>query len=112
MKALLKDKAVEFTLKYRGSEHGWMAKDFYSRAAKGATIMLMKLKDGPCIGGFTKAQWKSTNDPISISDSSAMIFNLSKFEDYPVRNLQSAITCFKNSVCFGDEEIMIKEPFN
>ena len=42
------------TLEYRGSEHGWMVKDFYSKAAnKGATILLMKLKDGPCIGGFT-----------------------------------------------------------
>ena len=54
MKELLQDKNVVTTLKYRGSEHGWTAKDFYSKASNiTASILLVKLKDGPCIGGFT-----------------------------------------------------------
>jgi hypothetical protein len=54
MKDLLQERNVTTSLKYRGSEHGWTAKDFYSRAKNlGATILLMRLKDGPCIGGFT-----------------------------------------------------------
>jgi hypothetical protein len=54
LKEILGDKILEISLKYRGSEDGWMANDFYSKAANlGPTILLMKLKDGPCIGGFT-----------------------------------------------------------
>ena len=42
---------------YRGSEHGFMAKDFHSRCdGKGPTISLFKLKhNGDCIGGYTEA---------------------------------------------------------
>ena len=42
---------------YRGSEHGFMGKDFHSRCdGKGPTISLFKLKDnGDCIGGYTEA---------------------------------------------------------
>ncbi len=46
------------TLMYRASLHGYSANDFHSRSDnKGATISLLKLKDGPCIGGFTNANW-------------------------------------------------------
>lgn len=41
---------------FRGSEHGWKAKDFHSRCdKKGPTISLFKVKGGDCIGGYTKA---------------------------------------------------------
>jgi hypothetical protein len=54
MKDILEDRNVATSLHYRGSEHGWMASDFYSLANNlGASILLMRLKDGPCIGGFT-----------------------------------------------------------
>jgi hypothetical protein len=54
MKDLLQERNVKTSLKYRASQHGWMAKDFYSRAKNlRATILLIRLKDGPCIGGFT-----------------------------------------------------------
>ena len=63
-----------------------MAKDFYLKAAnQGATILLIRLKNGPCIGGFTFAQWKESNDPINISDESAMIFNLTDNKKYLVK---------------------------
>ena len=80
MKEIFQNRNLVTTLKYRGSEHGWNANDFYSRAFnKGAKLLLMKIKDGPCIGGFTQAQWMQGQDLISISDSSAIIFNLTNY---------------------------------
>jgi len=53
---LIGNRKFSTNLEYRGSEHGWMAKDFYSKAPKvGASLILLKLKEGPCIGGFTQA---------------------------------------------------------
>jgi hypothetical protein len=53
---LLGNKKLVTALLFRGSEHGWKAKDFHSRCDnKGPTISLFKVKDGDCIGGFTKA---------------------------------------------------------
>jgi hypothetical protein len=53
---LLGNKMLVTALLFRGSEHGWYAKDFHSRCDnKGPTISLFKVKDGECIGGFTKA---------------------------------------------------------
>ena len=54
--SLLGNKNVETTIRYRGSEHGWMFKDFHSRCDEiGPSISLFKVDDGDCIGGFTKA---------------------------------------------------------
>ena len=53
---LLKNKKLRMTLLYRGSRDGWEAEDFHSRAdGKSPTISLFKVKDGPCIGGYTEA---------------------------------------------------------
>ncbi len=53
---LLGNKKLVTALLFRGSEHGWKAKDFHSRCdKKGPTISLFKIKDGDCIGGFTNA---------------------------------------------------------
>ncbi len=40
-----------------------------------------------------------------MSDETAFIFNLTKNKIYKVKIQQRAITCFKNGICFGDEEI-------
>jgi hypothetical protein len=53
---LLGNKQLVTTLLYRGSIHGWMYIDFHSRCDnKGLTISLFKIKEGDCIGGYTKA---------------------------------------------------------
>jgi hypothetical protein len=53
---LLGNKMLVTVLLFRGSEHGWMGEDFHSHCdKKGPTISLFKIKDGDCIGGFTKA---------------------------------------------------------
>ena len=49
---------ISTTLLYNGSAHGWWAKDFHSRCDnKGPTISLFKIKDGDCVGGYTRAYW-------------------------------------------------------
>ena len=55
MKKILKYRKVRTSLEYRGSKHGWEAKDFYSRAKnlRATTLLLMRSKEGHCIGGFT-----------------------------------------------------------
>jgi hypothetical protein len=54
---LLKNKKLpRMTLLYRGSTDGWKNADFHSRAdGKSPTITLFKVKNGPCIGGYTEA---------------------------------------------------------
>ncbi len=53
---LLPHKILLTTLLFRGSVHGWKAKDFHSRCdGKGPTISLFKVKEtGECIGGYTR----------------------------------------------------------
>ena len=58
MLKIMGSKIIGTTLLYRGSDHGWMIKDFHSRCdEKGPTLCLFKVKDGDCIGGYTNAQW-------------------------------------------------------
>ena len=53
---LLGNKKLVTTLLYRGSDHGWMFKDFHDRCDnKGPTVSLFKVKGGNCVGGYTKA---------------------------------------------------------
>jgi hypothetical protein len=54
---LLGNKRLKTKNLYRGSIHGWMAKDFHLRCdGKRPTISLFKVKDtGDCIGGYTNA---------------------------------------------------------
>jgi len=48
----------ESTLLYRGTDHGWTEDDFLSRCkGKKSTLTLLKIKEGDCIGGFTKIKW-------------------------------------------------------
>ena len=59
-KSIFGGKTIKFPkikMIYRGSEHGFMYKDFHSRCdGKGPTISLFKLKhNGDCIGGYTEA---------------------------------------------------------
>lgn len=57
---VLEERKIGASLLYRGSQHGWMWEDFHKRCdMKGPTLTLMRLRDGPCIGGFTLCQWTS-----------------------------------------------------
>ncbi len=73
-------------LLYRGSRDGWNADDFHFRCDnKGATVTLYKIKNGPCIGGFIKAQWTSpTKSSFNTADGSAILFNLTNNIAFPI----------------------------
>jgi hypothetical protein len=63
------------TLLYRGSKHGWNACDFHTRCdKKGPTICLFQIKDGDCIGGYTKVNWSSKYT--AKSDDASILFNV------------------------------------
>ena len=80
----LKDKEASLTLHYRGSRDGWMSEDFHKRSDnKGATLTLLQIEDGDCIGGFTNRQWSSPKDPKFKSDPGAILFNLSRHRSFP-----------------------------
>ena len=79
---LLGNKKLITILLFRGSKHGWMAKDFHSRCnKKSPTISLFKIKNGDCIGGFTKAQWSNGNGD-TVEDSETFVFNLSSYRQF------------------------------
>ena len=85
---LLGNKKLVTTLLYRGSEHGWTAADFHSRCDnKGPTVSLFKVRDGDCIGGYTKAQWSSSEAKF-VGDSAAMLFNLSCRRHFPTKGVK------------------------
>lgn len=117
MKAIMDQNQVQIAaLLYRGSRDGWGADDFHLRCdKKGATITLFKLKEGPCIGGFTRAQWISpVKSSQNVEDSSAMLFNLTEKLKFPIVIKERAIYCKREwGPCFGDSELAAYyEPFN
>ena len=94
MQKLLGNKRFVTILLYSGSIHGWRAIDFHSRCDdKGPTISLFKVKDGDCIGGYSKAKW--TSDRCFIGDSAALLFNLSSCVHFPIKKAKEALHCCK-----------------
>ena len=94
MQALMDQKQLVLSvLLYRGSRDGWNADDFHLRCDnKGATVTLFKIKDGPCVGGFTKAQWTSpTKSSFNNPDSDAILFNLTQNIAFPIVIQERAI---------------------
>ena len=71
---------------YRGSEDGFMAKDFHRLCdGKGNPLSLLKDKGtGHCIGGFTTAEWYSPDYLTRVADSSAVVFNLTQQKAFRV----------------------------
>ena len=56
LKTILGFKEPITTMLYRGSQDGWAGKDMHSKCdGKKATVSLLKMQNGGCIGGFTKS---------------------------------------------------------
>lgn len=56
LKKLFRNKVFVTTMLFQGSRDGWKGIDFHSRCdGLGPTLSLFRVKDGPCIGGFTAA---------------------------------------------------------
>jgi hypothetical protein len=89
--------------------------DFEERCVeKGPTLSLFKVKDGPCIGGFTTANWEN---PLIFSsykyDSSAFLFNLTDKRCFKIITSDPAIHCGRYKAAdFGENELAVEGPFN
>ena len=108
------NKKFKMKLRYRGSRDGWMAEDFHRLCdGIGPTASFFKIKENQqCIGGFTSAQWASPQEGTFITDSTAMLFNLTLKQQFKCIN-HKAIYCFKDyGPLFGEEELVADEPFN
>ncbi len=63
-------------MRYSGSRDGWMNANFKNMSDyKNPTVTLFKIKDGDCIGAFTKNSWKSSSAQSHIIDYD-ILFNL------------------------------------
>ncbi len=101
-------------IRYKGSRDGWMAADFHRMSDhKGPTVTLFKIKDNDqCVGGFTSAQW-APEKMNCLSDSTAMLFNLTTRNAFKVQDHTVAIYCAKrHGPSFGIRELKAHEPFN
>jgi TLD len=63
---------------------------------KGPTFTLMKVKNGPCIGGFTEKQWEANEKGKPVDDSKAMLFNLTNKRFFKCKKSEKAIICHQN----------------
>ncbi len=76
---LLGNNQLVTTLLYRGSDHGWLKKDYESRRDyKKSAIFLFKIKDGDCIGGYTMISLSSNGS----KTYNGKLFNLSSFHNF------------------------------
>ena len=107
---------VKGELLYRGSEHGWMAKDFHDKCDEVLnTISLFQIKDGDLIGGFTTTKWFTPQGgDVFGYDKDSMLFNLNEFRHYPCKIYECAIWNYPNcGPYFGlNGELQTLEPFN
>ena len=69
--------------------------DFHSRCDnKGPTVSLFKIKDGDCVGGYTKAQWQSPEDDEYTNDNDAILFNLNHQRSFKNKGTGKEISNF------------------
>ncbi len=66
------------------------------------------MKDGPCIGGFTRQHWESTDKIVDKNDDNAKLFNITQQLVFPAKKGESdSIRCSKNSGPeFGNGELI------
>ncbi len=73
----------------------------------------MKVENGPCIGGFTSAQWKSEPDRTEATDPFAFLFSVTEKKWLNCKCKALAIANDENTgPNFGTYELMTEEPFN
>jgi len=93
---------------FRGSEQGHTPQAFHTACDnKGPTIVLIKLGKGTLFGGYTSANWDSSNT--SVVDNTAFLFQLyPTVKRYPVAAGSNAITKNANSgPIFGTTDLIV-----
>jgi hypothetical protein len=78
---LLGNKKLATVLLLRASEHGRVSLELRARNPEGPFIILLKLKDGDCIGCYSKTELDCQYFTIEKGDS--MLFNLSCCRYFP-----------------------------
>ena len=78
---LLGNKKLVTVLLLRASEHGRISLEFRARFPEGPFICLLKVKDGECIGCYSKTELDRQYYAIEEGDS--MLFNLSRCRYFP-----------------------------
>ena len=73
------------------------------------------MKDSDCIGGYTEAAWSSNRE--WKEDKKALLFNATKFEEYPSQKKGKDIWCSEDcGPCFdsgfGSDLTAYRAPFN
>ena len=108
----------ESILLYRGTDHGWTEDDFLSRTrGEKFTLTLLKIKNGDCIGGFTKIEWGcSSIFKKYIKDDDSFLFNLTCCRKFPSKHSNYDIIRSRHcgpSFGYKDTELSAWcEPFN
>ena len=90
-----------------------MFKDFHRHCDNmGATITLIRLKNGSCLGAITLQEFQNKGD--WKIDPEAIIFNLTNNSVFEVKKPDFAMaTCSARGPWFGEAELSLnKEPFN
>jgi hypothetical protein len=80
---LLGNKKLATVLLLRGSENGRVSLEFRARYPEGPFIILLKIKNGDCIGCYSKTELDRQYFPIEKGDS--MLFNLSSCLYFPLK---------------------------
>ena len=71
------------------------------------------MKDGPCVGGFTTAQWRSLDDNQFLSDRYAFVFNLNDQLHIPVKTQEKAVAGHSgNGPTYGNGDLVVFSKFN
>ena len=88
-------KDIEYTLLYRGSEHGDSSESFHEKCDNSVfTLTIIKNMDGHKFGGYTEESWEGEN--VSKKDYNSFCFSLSKNKIYNIKPDKNAIICDPN----------------
>ena len=106
LKQFLSSYNLKLKLIYRLSKDGFLPLNFHNKVKNiKKTLILLLLKDGNKIGGFTSLSW----DKIGFqSDFYSFLFNLNKKKIYPIQNSINSIYCTPNDFpTFGEGDLKI-----
>ena len=108
---LLGNKKLATVLLLRASEHGRVSLEFRARNPEGPFICLLKVKDGDCIGFYSKTELDSQYLPIDKGDS--MLFNLSCCRYFPGIEKHTPLSPFSGTeLSYGHFELCVRHPCN
>jgi hypothetical protein len=98
-KVLKELKTKQWTLLYRGSDHGFKSSDFHGKCdGKSNTITIIQTTKGFILGGFTPIAWDSSNQYKPDSSGRSFLFSVKNPHDHNfgrigLNNPQYAIYC-------------------